>query len=109
MMDLRDFETRHLITLGCENIRNPFIKKMMSNNEYQIKGELNPNIIGFYIAPYINAAARVGTPEETILLAEALLEYRAYEQIPSTKRGCRGQVESRVEQACRTCTNIKSR
>lgn len=38
-----------------------------------------------------------------------MLEYRAYEQIPSTKRGCSGQMESRVEQACRTATNVRSR
>jgi single-stranded-DNA-specific exonuclease len=29
--------------------------------------------------------------------------------IPSTKRGCKGQEETRVEQACRNCTNIKNR
>mgnify|MGYP006357188617 CR=1 FL=1 len=38
-----------------------------------------------------------------------MLDYRGYEQIPSTKRGCKGQMETRVEQACRNCTNIKSR
>lgn len=109
MMDLRYFETKHLIQLGCENIRSPFIKMMMSRNEYSIKGQLTPFTVGFYIAPYINAVARVGTQEETLLLAESMLEYRAYEQIPSTKRGCSGQTESRVEQACRTANNVRNR
>ena len=109
MMDLRCFETKHLIQLGCENIRSPFIKMMMARNEYSIKGQLTPFTVGFYIAPYINAVARVGTQEETLLLAESMLEYRAYEQIPSTKRGCSGQTESRVEQACRTANNVRNR
>ena len=109
MMDLRYFETKHLIQLGCENIRSPFIKMMMARNEYSIKGQLTPFTVGFYIAPYINAVARVGTQEETLLLAESMLEYRAYEQIPSTKRGCFGQTESRVEQACRTANNVRNR
>ena len=109
MMDLRYFETKHLIQLGCENIRSPFIKMMMARNEYSIKGQLTPFTVGFYIAPYINAVARVGTQEETLLLAESMLEYRAYEQIPSTKRGCSGQTESRVEQACRTANNVRNR
>ena len=109
MMDLRYFETKHLIQLGCENIRSPFIKMMMTRNEYSIKGQLTPFTVGFYIAPYINAVARVGTQEETLLLAESMLEYRAYEQIPSTKRGCSGQTESRVEQACRTANNVRNR
>jgi single-stranded-DNA-specific exonuclease len=38
-----------------------------------------------------------------------MLDYRGYELIPSTKRGCKGQQETRVEQACRNCTNIKNR
>lgn len=109
MMDLRYFETKHLIQLGCENIRSPFIKMMMARNEYSIKGQLTPFTVGFYIAPYINAVARIGTQEETLLLAESMLEYRAYEQIPSTKRGCSGQTESRVEQACRTANNVRNR
>ena len=58
MMDLRYFETKHLIQLGCENIRSPFIKMMMARNEYSIKGQLTPFTVGFYIAPYINAVAR---------------------------------------------------
>lgn len=109
MMDLRYFETKHLIQLGCENIRSPFIKMMMARNEYSIKGQLTPFTVGFYIAPYINAVARVGTQQETLLLAESMLEYRAYEQIPSTKRGCSGSTESRVEQACRTANNVRNR
>jgi single-stranded-DNA-specific exonuclease len=70
---------------------------MMARNEYSIKGVLNPFTIGFYIAPYINAVARVGTSAEMLLMAESMLEYRAYEQIPSTKRGCSGMTETRVE------------
>ena len=31
------------------------------------------------------------------------------ELIPSTKRGAKGTYETRVEQACRTCKNIKNR
>lgn len=109
MMDLRDFETKHLIQLGCESVRSPFIKMMMARNEFSIKGQLTPFTVGFYIAPYVNAVARVGTQDETLLLAESMLEYRAYEQIPSTKRGCSGQTESRVEQACRTANNVRNR
>lgn len=38
-----------------------------------------------------------------------MLDFRGLELIPSTKRGCSGQMETRVEQACRNCTNIKKR
>jgi single-stranded-DNA-specific exonuclease len=38
-----------------------------------------------------------------------MLDHKAYELINSTKRGCKGQMETRVEQACRNCANIKNR
>lgn len=38
-----------------------------------------------------------------------MLDFKSYELIPSTKRGCKGQEETKVEQACRNCTNIKNR
>ena len=47
--------------------------------------------------------------KEKTILFESLLEFKAYDQIASTKRGCAGQMESIVEQAARNCTNIKSR
>jgi single-stranded-DNA-specific exonuclease len=34
MMDLRDFETRHLITQGLSQIRNPYFKAMVAKQEY---------------------------------------------------------------------------
>ena len=109
MMDLRNFETRELISLGVNRKRNPFISAFVDAQSYSLKGEVTPFGISFYIAPYINATIRVGTLDEKLLLFESMLDFRAYEQIPSTKRGCKGQFEARVEQACRNCKNIKNR
>ena len=109
MMDLKDYETRELITLGINQLRNPFIKNFVDVQSYSLKGEVTPFGISFYIAPYINATIRVGTLEEKLLLFESMLDFRGYEQIPSTKRGSKGQFETRVEQACRTCKNVKNR
>lgn len=109
MMDLRDYETRHLITRGLENIRNPYFKGMVDKQAYSLKDGITPIGVAFYIAPYVNATIRMGTQEEKLMLFESMLDYRGYELIPSTKRGCKGQQETRVEQACRNCTNIKNR
>ena len=109
MMDLRDFETRHLVTRGLAEIRNPYFKKMVEKNAFSLGSELTPIGVAFYIAPYVNATIRVGTQDEKLILFESMLDYRGYDLIPSTKRGCKGQVETRVEQACRNCTNIKNR
>lgn len=107
--DLRDFETRHLISKGLESINNPFFKTMVEEQAYSLKNEITPIGIAFYIAPYVNATIRMGTIEEKTLLFESMLDFKAYDLIPSTKRGCSGQEESRVEQACRTCSNVKNR
>lgn len=109
MVSLRDLETKHLVSLGLSQIRNPYFKGMTIKNEYSLGGEITPFGVAFYIAPYVNAVTRSGTMEEKLILFEAMLDYKAYEQIPSTKRGSKGQFESRVEQACRNCANIKNR
>ena len=109
MMDLRDFETKHLVNLGLKQIRNPYFRGMVDKQSFQLKDGITPFGIAFYIAPYVNATIRVGTQDEKLMLFESMLDYRGYEQVPSTKRGCKGQVETRVEQACRNCTNIKNR
>lgn len=108
MMDLRDFETKHLINRGLQNIRNPYFKGMVDKQQYSLKDGITPIGVAFYIAPYVNATIRMGTQEEKLLMFESMLDYRGYELIPSTKRGCKGQQETRVEQACRNCTNIKN-
>jgi len=40
---------------------------------------------------------RSGTLEEKYLIFEAMLEWRADEMIPSTKRGFKGTFEKRIE------------
>ena len=109
MMDLRDFETKHLIQKGLKQIRNPYFKAMVAKNEFSLRDGITPIGVAFYVAPYVNATIRMGTQAEKILLFESMLDFKGYEIIPSTKRGCKGQTETRVEQACRNCTNIKNR
>lgn len=111
MMELRQFETRYLVTQGLSHLRNPYLKGMTEHNSFSIErgGGLNPFTISFYVAPYVNATIRVGTQDEKLILFESMLDFKAEELIPSTKRGCKGQFETRVEQACRNCTNLKNR
>ena len=109
MMDQRDFETHYIIKDGLQRIRNPFFVEMMNRQKYQFEGGITPIGIAFYIVPYINAMTRSGTLDEKLLMFEAMLEWRSDEKIPSTKRGCKGQIETRHEQAGRTCVNVKSR
>ena len=111
MMDMRNFETAYLIREGLkeENIVNPFVSSMNERNAFSIGPEPTPIAWAFYITPFLNSAMRSGTIEEKKLIFDAMLEYKAYQRIPSTKRGCKGQEESLLEQAIRTAVNVKSR
>lgn len=109
MMDLRDYETKRLIDKGLNHIINPFLRTMINRDAFHFSNSITPIDVAFYIAPLVNAVTRVGTEEEKLVLFESMLDFKGYELIPSTKRGCSGSAEPRVEQACRNCTNIKNR
>lgn len=109
MMDLKDTETKRLIVKGLNRINNPFLEAFFEKQAFKLNQEgINPTSIAFYVAPYVNAVNRVGSQEEKLVMFESMLEYKAYEMIPSTKRGHKGEDEQRVEQGCRVCTNAKN-
>ena len=109
MMDMKDFETHYLTKDGLQRIRNPFFQEMVTRQHYKLDNNMTPFGIAFYVVPYINAMTRSGTLDEKYLIFEAMLEWRAEDMIPSTKRGFKGTFEKRIEQAGRTCFNVKSR
>lgn len=110
MMSMRSKETKHLIQKGLQNICNPFIDGMAQKNSYSLKGKLTPIGVAFYIAPYVNAVVRSGTLDEKNITFQSMLFHKAYEKIPSTKRGHKeGDMESILSQALRVVTNVKNR
>lgn len=109
VMDLRNCETKRLIEKGLAQITNPFLKAMVEKQAYSLGDEITPIGIAFYVVPYVNGVIRSGSQEEKLLVFEAMLDYKGNESIPSTKRGCKGQFESRAEQAVRTATNVKKK
>lgn len=110
MMSLKSFETKHLITKGLKKIKNPFFYYMVDKNSYSIGENVTPMGVAFYVTPMINAIQRSGTFEEKDLVFKAMLNYKAFDIIPSNKRGHKpGDTEKVVEQAIRTATNVKNR
>lgn len=117
VMSLRSIETKHLINKGLSMVTNPFFYYLMNQNAFSLvghkspvePGELTSIGVAFYIAPYVNAMVRSGTQEEKKLLFDSMLQFRAFERVASTKRGHKGEVEKLVEQAVRTCINVKNR
>ena len=109
MMDLRSVETKHLIQKGLANIQNPFFKGLVERQSYSLGGTVTPIGVAFYIAPLVNATIRVGTQQEKETMFKAMLNHLAYEKVPSTKRGHKGEEETLIEQAVRNATNVRNR
>ena len=109
MMDMRNFETKHLIQKGLTRIENPFFKALVERQAYSIGETVTPIGVAFYIAPLINATIRVGTQNEKEVMFKAMLNHCAYDMIPSTKRGEKGKTEAVVTQAVRNATNVRNR
>ena len=112
MMSLRSIETKHIITEGFkqDNIKNPFIYGMADKNSYSLGGRITPIGAAFYIVPFINSMVRSGTLEEKQLLFDSMLKTKAFNSVPSTKRGhLLGETERIVDQALRVATNVKNR
>lgn len=112
MQSMTSFETKHLIIKGFkdENIKNPFIYYMAEKNKFSLGDHITPMGAAFYIAPFVNAMTRSGTIEEKTILFNSMLKFKAFEEVPSTKRGHKlGEKEKLVEQAVRVATNVKNR
>ncbi len=111
MVDIKSIETKHLINKGFapENIHNPFIYEMWQRNKFKLGDNITGWGAAFYIVPFVNAITRSGTQEEKELIFESMINFKAFQSISSTKRGCKGQEEKLVEQAIRTCINVKNR
>ena len=114
MQSLLSSETAYLIREGLKsyNLRNPYITTLIKASSYTIKEvkDMNYITVSFSIAPFINAVTRVGTMDEKLLLFNSMLTNKAYNVVPSTKRGHKaGDTEILVQQAFRVCTNIKNR
>lgn len=111
MMDYREIENKAIISFGLNNIKNPFFYYMVEKNQFSINkmGGINYMSIAFYVTPFINAIVRSGTMEEKDLVFKSFLTMYAFEKVESGKRGHKGELVPRVEEAIRIATNVKSR
>lgn len=113
VMDMREYETKFLADEGLTAIKNPFIKQLIKEQEYSLKGsKLNKIKVAFYIVPLLNAMIRFGTFEEKELVFQALTCQREDEDfIFVPKTGPRKGVEVHetiYERAARLCKNVKA-
>jgi len=108
VMPLTNFETRRIIVKAIDNFKSPFLNVLASANSFQSGVQIVPKTFSWTMAPAVNAICRMGSKEDKKLVFEAMLEYKANEEVPSTKRGHKGETELLVEQAARVAKNVKA-
>jgi len=108
VMDIRNLETKYIIDAGLNNIKNPFLIKLIKAQEFSIGGEPTIESIVYYIVPLINALIRMGTIEEKENLFRAFINEDIY--FDYKKRGSKETVKQHITVAMsRICKNTKSR
>lgn len=116
IMDMRDYETRRLVTKGLQRIEHPLLKAFIAKRSYDLSSTDVPTAIdiAFYITPLINAIIRSGTQDEKDLLFKAfIMEYEEFDYKPRRKSKDDPEPEtvkeSIYDRVARLSLNAKSR
>ena len=108
MMIMFTLENRFICDYGLAHINNKFFKTLIEKQSYSLgEGELTQIGVAFYITPLINALIRVGSSIEKERLFQAFITPDI--EVPSTKRGEKGLMETICEQSARNCVNAKAK
>lgn len=111
MASYLELEIRALVNVGLQNIRNPFFRGMTEKNSYSINkmNGINYYSVAFYVVPFINALCRSGTMEEKEIVFKSMLDYEAYKEVESSKRGHVGESVLLVDEALLVADRVKRR
>ena len=112
MMDIKSYETRHIINKGIVNIKNKCLEAFIKAQDYSMNGKVNIHNIQWYIVPVINAMIRIGSSEEKELLIKAFIEqdeFFEYKTRATKDKASEIIQESIYDRAARLSKNAKSR
>lgn len=108
-MDMKEPETKYLVSKGLEFITNAFFEEMLKKQSYYFPDGTTIIGVQFYITPLINALIRIGSQEEKDILFRAFIGDES-ETFDYTKPRTKEQItESIYERAVRFCSNAKGR
>lgn len=108
VMNMTTLENRFICDYGLSHIKNPFFAALLEHQSYSLgEGPLTQIGVAFYITPLINALIRVGSQIEKERLFQAFINPNL--EVPSTKRGEKGQIETVCNQSIRNCVNAKAK
>ena len=108
-MDMRNYENRAFSHFGLQIIYNELLKAIVAKQSFSLGRQVNisPTGVSFFIAPLINSIVRVGSASEKEKMFEAFIN--GTKEVPSTKRGAKGEIERLSDQVAREGANAKNR
>lgn len=111
MADSRELEIRSIELEGLSNIKNHFFLSLLDAHQYVVekRNGVNYNSVAFSVVPWINAVNRSGTQEEKQFVFEAMLDEYADTIVPNSKRGHKGEMCRRCEEAVTVAERVKRR
>ena len=104
-MDLTSPETRYLVYEGLKDIRNEFLKEIISKQIGDFK-RVYPHTLAFGVIPKMNGVIRVGSPEEKVDLFKA---FQGVEEISVNTRSRTKKEETLPQKVTRQCINAHKR
>ena len=108
-MDMKEPETKYLVSKGLDFITNAFFKEMLEKQSYYFPEGTTIIGVQFYITPLINALIRIGSQEEKDILFRAFIGDES-ETFDYTKPRTKEQITENIyERAVRFCSNAKGR
>ena len=107
VMDMKSLDNNAIAYLGLNNIKNGFIKELMTRQAYRLgeKSYLTKNDVAFYIAPVINGTIRSGSPEDKEYVFRSMAGL--FDPSEEFENNCKP--ETFDQRAVRLAANAKSR
>lgn len=118
MSDYRDMEVRAIVNLGITRyesdhgtVKNDFLRAILEKNTFILNKRNGANYLGlaFAAVPFVNAICRSGTMDEKRLVFEAFLAHKQHDLVESSKRGEKGKMVERIEEALTVLGRVKRR
>lgn len=101
-MTLRSLENIGFVKAGMNVIVNPFLLSHFKMDDRLASKDLDASLIGWYLAPLINATVRAGTPEDVINIVKCMIGEMNGDALIDNLMKLRGKQNRNVENSLPT-------
>lgn len=97
VMDAKSPETRYYIKEGLKNIRNPFIKALIKEKEFDMDGKINMLNLAWVVSPMLNGCIRSGRIIEKEKLYTVMITQKNCEEVAKICKNAKARQDSSVK------------